>query len=570
LEFSDWNLLPEIQKNVTDLGYKIPTPIQEQAVPIVLKGQDLAGLAQTGTGKTAAFLLPLIDRVLRSQNNLEDPLSLERKFPDWKSNNFILVLLPTRELAEQVYDNFGSFTKDINLKSISVYGGVGYDKQKAALRNGVQFIFATPGRLIDLYKEHLIDMRLVRAIVFDEADRMFDMGFKDDMKFILSRVAKDRQFLVFSATLNLDVLNTAYQFGANPVEINISRDKATADNVKDFLFHVGDGEKPQILLSLLKKQKPKQSIIFTNFKNNVERVAQFLSENGFPAIAISSLMTQAQRTRVLEQFKAVNESNILVATDIAARGLDIQGVDLVINYELPMDCETYVHRIGRTGRANAEGTALNLCSDRDLDSLNRIQDFLKRKIDQAYLETNELVTDYVPFSDRDRNRQHGGGGGQKPRGEFRGGKRPERDGRRGGGQGRDRDRQGHGQDRQERQGQGGNRDRQHQPRPPRNENRNDNRQDQAVPRNGAAASTHAKPQHQGQPHNKSAQHGQAPFKKEGSAPQNRPPNARYKNGKPNYSKGPKSYEKKSAGKTDVPKNAGLKQKVVGFFKKIFS
>ena len=463
MEFSDWNLLPEINKNIADLGYKNPTPIQEQGIPVILKGQDLAGLAQTGTGKTAAFLLPLIDRVLRSQNGLEDAVSVERKFSDWKSNNFIMVLLPTRELAEQVSENFGSFTKNMNLKSVVIYGGVGYDKQKNSLRNGVQFIFATPGRLIDLYKEHLIDMRLVRAVVFDEADRMFDMGFKDDMKFILSRVPRERQFLVFSATLNLDVMNTAYQFGANPVEINISRDKATADNVKDFLYHVGDREKPQVLLSLLKKRNPKQTIIFTNFKNNVEAVAQFLSENNFPAIAISSLMSQAQRTRVLEQFKEVNEKNILVATDIAARGLDIQGVDLVINFELPMDCETYVHRIGRTGRANAEGTALNLCSDRDLDSLSRIEDFLKRKIDQDHLETSDMVTEFSPFSDG-RNRHQS----NRPKPDFRSkrtdrperGDRPDRSRRNGG------DRQGP----QQSQGGNGQRDRDNRPRPPRAEN----------------------------------------------------------------------------------------------------
>lgn len=561
LEFADWNLLPEINKNITDLGYKNPTPIQEQAIPIVLKGQDLAGLAQTGTGKTAAFLLPLIDRVLRSQNASEDPVTVERRFPDWKPNNFIMVLLPTRELAEQVSENFGSFTKDLNLKSVVIYGGVGYDKQKSSLRNGVQFIFATPGRLIDLYKEHLIDMRLVRAVVFDEADRMFDMGFKDDMKFILSRVPRERQFLVFSATLNLDVMNTAYQFGANPVEINISRDKATADNVKDFLFHVGDREKPQVLLSLLKKKNPKQTIIFTNFKNNVEAVAHFLSENGFPAIAISSLMSQAQRTRVLEQFKEVNEKNILVATDIAARGLDIQGVDLVINFELPMDCETYVHRIGRTGRANAEGTALNLCSDRDLDSLTRIQDFLKRKIDQDYLETSDMVTEYTPFSDG-RGRQHG----NRPKPDFKGGgkrgDRPERGPRGPRSQGqqqggpRDRDNRDNRDNREARDNRG--------PRPPRANDRSGGPNGTAKPvhhANGKAAHTP-----------KPGAAATAPRKDGGPAQPPRANASKYKNGQPNYSKGPKSYAKKTGtGKTpDVKNVGGLKQKVVGFFKKMFS
>ncbi|MBL7543078.1 MAG: DEAD/DEAH box helicase [Bdellovibrionaceae bacterium] len=556
MEFSEWNLVPELNKNITDLGYKTPTPIQQQAVPVILNGQDLAGLAQTGTGKTAAFMLPLLDRIIRSQAGMTDEISTQRKFVDWKSNNFVLVLLPTRELAEQVFENFNGFTKDMNLKAISVYGGVGYDKQKSALRNGVQFIFATPGRLIDLYKEHLIDLRLVRAIVFDEADRMFDMGFKDDMKFILQRVPRERQFLVFSATLNLDVLNTAYQFGANPVEINISRDKATADNVKDKIYHVGDGEKPQILLSLLKKQNPKQAIIFTNFKNNVERVAHFLSENSFPAIAISSLMTQAQRTRVLEQFKAVNEKNILVATDIAARGLDIQGVDLVINFELPMDCETYVHRIGRTGRANAEGTALNLCSDRDLDSLNRIEEFLKRKIDQDYLESTDLIKEFVSFSDG-RSHHHQGNGGGKPRGEFRGGGNKKRPEPRGGHRN-----QGRGQDRGEQQ-----RTQSAGPRDANRDNRENNRERGPRP-------PRAEQNRGGQQGQKAAQHqnGEVAFKKEsGSQQQNRPQNSgKYKNGKPNYSKGPKSYEKKSTPKGDAAKAGGLKQKVVGFFKKIFS
>lgn len=407
MEFSEWQWSPEILKNIEDLGYKNPTPIQEQSIPVVLTGQDVAGLAQTGTGKTAAFLLPLIERVVRSQSQENDELTLKRKIPDWKSNHFVLILLPTRELADQVLENFISYTKNLPLKGVSIYGGIGYEKQKQALKSGVQFVFATPGRLIDLYKEHLIDLRMVRAIVFDEADRMFDMGFKDDMKYILQRVPKDRQFLVFSATLNLDVLGTAYQFGSNPVEVNISRDKATAENVKDRLYHVGDSDKPQHLISLLKKNNSRQTIIFTNFKNNVERIAQFLSANQFPAIAISSLMTQAQRTRVIEQFKATNEKNILVATDIAARGLDIQGVDLVINYELPMDCETYVHRIGRTGRANAEGTALNLCSDKDIDSLSRIEDFLKRKIDTDYLESSQLVIEFTPFSEVSRNQRTG-------------------------------------------------------------------------------------------------------------------------------------------------------------------
>lgn len=438
LNFSELSLSPNLLENILSLGYANPTPIQEQAIPHVIVGSDIAGLAQTGTGKTAAFLIPLIERILRTEQFMQNPsaevfasevsspedsseekstkINLKnRVIKDWKPNQFYLVLLPTRELAEQVLENFTSLVKNIPIKGVSIYGGTGYDKQIDALKKGVQFVFATPGRLIDLYKEHLVDLKQVRGIVFDEADRMFDMGFKDDMKYILQRVPSERQFLVFSATLNLEVLNTAYQFGANPVEINISRDKTSADNVKDYLFHVGDNEKPQHLISLLKKHNPKQAIIFTNYKHNVERVAQFLSQNQFPAIAISSLLTQAQRTRVINQFKESNDLNIMVATDIAARGLDIQGVDLVINYDLPSDCETYVHRIGRTGRANSLGTALSLCSDKDVEALYRIEEYLKRKVENQFLEDGELIKEFKDFrefrsSQHHEKRSHSSGG----------------------------------------------------------------------------------------------------------------------------------------------------------------
>ncbi len=363
-------------------------------MPHVLEGRDVAGLAQTGTGKTAAFLLPLMERILRSKDATTEPT---RGFTDWRSNQFVLVLVPTRELAEQVYENAISLAGTSGLRAVSIYGGVSYDKQKQGLRDGVEFIIATPGRLIDLYKEHLVDLKNVRAICFDEADRMFDMGFKDDMKYILQRVPKERQFLVFSATLNLDVLNTAYQFGANPTEVNVSRDQAKAENVEDKIFHTGQSEKPAYLLSLLRKHNPRQTIVFSNFKMNVAKLAQFLSDNGVPAVGISSLLTQAQRNRVMEQFRAENDHNVLIATDVAARGLDIKGVDMVVNYELPDDPENYVHRIGRTGRAGAKGTAFSFVSDRDVDALSRIEDYLKHKVDTAWMEDSELVKEYKPM-----------------------------------------------------------------------------------------------------------------------------------------------------------------------------
>jgi ATP-dependent RNA helicase RhlB len=442
LKFAELNLENSIYSAIEKSGFVDCTPIQEQSIPVILEGKDVAGLAQTGTGKTAAFVIPLMERILRARPQSPD-LSEEQKalvekraFKDWKPQNFILILVPTRELAEQVQDNILKLGADCGLRGFAIYGGTGYDKQKEALRNGVEFIVATPGRLIDLFKENLVDLKQVRAIVFDEADRMFDMGFKDDMKYILQRIPRERQFLVYSATLNFDVLNTAYQFGSEPVEVNISRDQAKAENVKDEIFHVGNDEKPMHLYSLLKAYNPKQVIIFTNFKHNVERVARFLSDNGLPAMAISSLITQAQRNRVIEQFKAENHLNILVATDVAARGLDIKGVDMVVNYELPNDSESYVHRIGRTGRAGAEGRAFSLVSDKDIDALYRIEDYLKHKVDVGFLEDSQLQKDFKPFVygdssfSRSLDRASGRGGGPRERRDS-GGRRSS-----GGGEGR--------------------------------------------------------------------------------------------------------------------------------------
>lgn len=429
MKFPELNLEASLNAAIQKLGYDDLTPIQEQAATPLLNGQDVAGLAQTGTGKTAAFLIPIMERILRARpvqgeiSEEEKALIEKRAFKDWKPQNFVLILVPTRELAEQVQESVTKLSEVSGLRGFAIYGGTGYDKQKEALRNNVEFIVATPGRLIDLYKEHLVDLKQVRAIIFDEADRMFDMGFKDDMKFILQRVPRERQFLVFSATLNFDVLNTAYQFGSEPIEINISRDQAKAENVKDMIFHVGNDEKPQHLLSLLKVHNPKQAIIFTNFKMNVEKIARFLVDNGIPASAISSLLTQVQRNRVIEQFKAENNMNILVATDVAARGLDIKGVDVVINYELPMDSESYVHRIGRTGRAGTTGSAFSLVGEKDIESLARIEDYLKHKVDAGYLENDQLVKEFKPM-----NHYSGGGGGDyqrgdKPRGAGGGGGR---------------------------------------------------------------------------------------------------------------------------------------------------
>lgn len=548
MKFKDIGLHPSVLAGVEANNFEDCTPIQEASIPHILSGQDLAGLAQTGTGKTAAFVLPLIDRIVRSREAMKTGESAEAGAPadaagattttpgqtnrpifkGWRRTNFILVLVPTRELAEQVYENVGKFGKSANVGAVAVYGGTGYDAQKAALRQGVEFVVATPGRLIDLYKEHHLDLNQVRAIVFDEADRMFDMGFKDDMKYILRRVPQDRQFLVFSATLNFDVLNTAYEFGANPTEVNVSRDQAKAENVVDEIFHVGQQDKPQYLLSILQKYKPKQAIIFSNFKHNVEKIAKFLSQNGIPAMGISSLISQNQRTRIMELFRAENnDRNILVATDVAARGLDIKGVDLVVNFELPDDSENYVHRIGRTGRAGAKGHAYSLVSDRDVEALQRIESYLDHKLAIGWLEDADIIKDFKSFASDE---------GRRPREFKREGEFSRREGRpqhrRHQGEGRRR----HGERRDRpNQGQPGTQSQQ----PSRGQQR-------------TSSPRHSQQQHNHRPHHKSThRHPKSgPHQQKNSRPQR--PSSGY-NYKP----------------TDAQPQKGLMSSVKGFFKKLF-
>lgn len=561
MKYSELNLDPVLFSAIEKLGYTDATPIQEQAMPHILAGKDVAGLAQTGTGKTAAFLIPLIERILRTK---ADPTH-ERAFKDWNARSFVLVLVPTRELADQINDNAVKLMQGTGFKSFPVYGGTGYDKQKEAIASGLQFLISTPGRMIDLYKENHIDLKQVKAIVFDEADRMFDMGFKDDMKYILGRVPRERQFLVFSATLNFDVINTAYQFGSEPVEINISRDQAKADHVKDYIIHLGDQEKAQFLLSLLKKHNPKQAMIFTNFKHNVDKIAAFLISNKVSAMGISSLMSQSQRNQVIEKFKADNDQNILVATDVAARGLDINGVDLVINFEMPQDAESYVHRIGRTGRAGREGQAFSLISDKDIDSLARVEEYTKKKIEANYMEDADLVKEFVAFSHHEPNLH----------------KKFDRGPRSGGGRGGRDDKRGPRRDRNDRGGERGERPQ----RGPRSQG-----QHPAVA-SAAGGAQGERPQQQGQ-------HGQNPQHAKGGKPQhqhdrNKPRhgggqqgqhkhsngNGQHQNGqgpkqvqrpqqKQNNSQTPKNF--RSGGGSRRVANESIGQKVKSFFKRIFS
>ncbi|MCC6277675.1 MAG: DEAD/DEAH box helicase [Oligoflexia bacterium] len=416
MKFTELDLSPPLLQALEQVGFAETTPIQELVIPQVLIGKDVSGLAQTGTGKTGAFVIPLIDRIIRCRNGEQGP----RVPGNWRKNSYVLVLVPTRELAQQVEECISKMGSTSQMRSVVIVGGSSYDDQRRALREGVEFVVGTPGRVLDLYKTHDLDLNGVACIVFDEADRMFDMGFRDDMKFILRRVPRDRQFLLFSATLNFDVLNTAYQFGSEPVEFNVSRDKATAEGVEHEILHIGQLDKPKFLLSILKKQNPKQCMVFSNFKHQVSRIAKFLRLNGLEAIEMSSLLTQAQRNKVFDAFRT-GEKSILVATDVAARGLDIKGVDLVINFDLPDDPEGYVHRIGRTGRAGTTGKAIGLVSDRDVEALQRIETYLKDKVKTGWMEDTDLIQEFKPFPTHDDRPADGNGpkrfqsGGNGPR-----------------------------------------------------------------------------------------------------------------------------------------------------------
>ena len=400
VNFSTFDFVPELNEALTKIEFVVPTPIQAEAIPIILQKKDVAGLAQTGTGKTAAFLLPLIDRIF---STLSSPPG-ERAFDCWGQRNYCLILVPTRELAEQISEAVETFGGE-KIKAAVVIGGKGYEGQIQKIRSGVDFIVATPGRLIDLYKEKNVDLSFVKACVFDEADRMFDMGFKEDMVYLLNRIPSDRQLLMFSATMNFDVLNVAYEFGSEPVEVNIDRDQPRAENVQDEVFHVGSSDKPKYLLSLIKRYNPDQAIVFSNFKRNIPKIEKFLIENKVKSLGISSSLNQNQRQRVMSQFKG-GEVKILVATDVAARGLDIEGVDMVVNFELPDDAENYVHRIGRTGRAGKKGVAVSLSSDKDVEALSRIEDYLDEKVTVGWLEEEDFIEEFEAFDYRfDPNEQ---------------------------------------------------------------------------------------------------------------------------------------------------------------------
>jgi ATP-dependent RNA helicase RhlE len=376
LRFQDFGLSAEILRALADQGYEHPTPIQAAAIPVVLQGRDVMGAAQTGTGKTAGFSLPIIQLLLANANSSASPARHPVR---------ALILTPTRELADQVAENVKAYCRHTPLRSTVVFGGMDMAPQTAALRAGVEIVIATPGRLLDHVQQKTLNLSQTQILVMDEADRMLDMGFLPDLQRIINLLPKKRQNLMFSATFSGDIKKLASSFLDNPVTIEVARSNQTADRVTQVVYKVdSDDAKRDIVAHLIRGRQLKQVLVFSNTKIGASRLARELEKGGVKASAIHGDKTQSERMAALEAFKS-GEIDVLVATDVAARGLDISDLPCVINYDLPYNAEDYVHRIGRTGRAGASGDAISLFTTKDERLLLDIEKLIKHKFVPAEL-----------------------------------------------------------------------------------------------------------------------------------------------------------------------------------------
>jgi ATP-dependent RNA helicase RhlE len=378
MSFDTLGLRPELRLAVEELGYTQPTPIQLRGIPAVLEGRDLLAAAQTGTGKTAAFALPLLQQMSETH-----PAPRGSRAPR------ALVLVPTRELAAQVDQSFRDFGRHLQQRTALIFGGVSPRPQIDTLRRGVDIVVATPGRLLDHANERNIDLRDVRYLVLDEADRMLDMGFIRDIRRVLALLPPNRQNLLFSATFSDEIRALANGLLKNPLTVEVAQRNAPAELVEHRVHLVAQGEKRAVLSHLLKSDATPQTLVFTRTKHGANRLAEQLAHDGLQCAAIHGNKSQSARTRALEDFKAY-KVQVLVATDIAARGLDITELPQVVNYELPHVPEDYVHRIGRTGRAGSTGQALSLVSDDEKDRLRAIEKVLGRKIHVLPLDRTQI------------------------------------------------------------------------------------------------------------------------------------------------------------------------------------
>jgi ATP-dependent RNA helicase RhlE len=409
MTFEELELDAEVLRAVAEEGYTDPTPIQEQAIPIVLAGRDLMARAQTGTGKTAAFALPILQRLKVHANTSFSPARHPIR---------VLVVTPTRELAVQIHDAFKAYGRHVSLRSTVVYGGVPMGPQERDLQAGVEIVVATPGRLLDHAGSRTLNLGQVEILVLDEADRMLDMGFIDDIRRILALLPARRQNLLFSATLNADIRSLAGAFLHDPISVDVAPTVSAAELVEQVAYLVDADRKRELLAYLVRSRDLHQVLVFTRTKQMTRRLASQLDRDGVAATAIHGDRSQPERERALAQFKD-GEVRVLVATDVAARGLDIEALPVVVNFEIPRDPEDYVHRIGRTGRAGIEGLAISLVSIDEEDDLRGINRLLKRDLPVRQVRGFEVDPTARPTpsarSGRGRSSSSGPSAGRRPR-----------------------------------------------------------------------------------------------------------------------------------------------------------
>ncbi len=368
MTFKELEIIDPILKSLTESGYTQPTPIQEQSIPILLRGKDLLGCAQTGTGKTAAFAIPILQYMyLNASENRK-----QRKIR-------ALIVTPTRELAIQIDESLTNYGKYTGVRNTVIFGGVKQGAQTQALRRGIDVLVATPGRLLDLMNQGFISLRDVEYFVLDEADRMLDMGFIHDVKKIIQKLPSKRQSLFFSATMAPEIVTLSRKILGDPEKVSVKPEQNTAEKVEQSLYFVDKRSKPKLLVHLMEKDPVNSTLVFSRTKHGADKIVRMLGKAGIEALAIHGNKSQGARQKALGNFKN-GQTNVLVATDIAARGIDVSELSLVINYDLPNIPETYIHRIGRTGRANAAGAALSFCDVEEKPYLKDIQRLINQKI----------------------------------------------------------------------------------------------------------------------------------------------------------------------------------------------
>ena len=395
MTFKDLKLELPILKALEKQGYMQPTPIQEQAIPILLKGHDLLGVAQTGTGKTAAFGIPILNHLLKENNSGQGKRKIKA-----------LVVTPTRELAIQIAENFTDYSQFTHLRNTVIFGGVKQSKQVASLQQGVDILVATPGRLLDLMNQGYITFRDLKYVVLDEADQMLDMGFIHDVKKIIAKLPPNRQSLFFSATMPKTIVELSQKMLGDFERVTIKPEQATAEKVKQGVYFVSKNNKPNLLIHLL-EQRPQDSVlVFSRTKHGANKIVKTLDKAKIKSAAIHGNKSQAQRQKALGEFKD-GSLKVLIATDIAARGIDVDDLALVINYDLPNVSETYVHRIGRTGRASASGIALSFCMGDERPYLKDIEKLIKQQVprmgEHPYMEGADVVDGSLDKKPQGRN-----------------------------------------------------------------------------------------------------------------------------------------------------------------------